>query len=330
MIANGCVRKNRGEVSLFHTRSRRITVPSAIPRRQRFGPGSYAGAQHTRATAASIPHAPAILTYVPACFAITGRESAPPAPTVPFGPKLARMPLHPPAAPQKLSRLARAALSVGLFATALWWILIVDTVLPLDLAHHLGVYPRRIDALHGILTAPLVHGSVAHLAANTPPLVLLGTAMLYNLPRASRIALPLIWVLSGLGVWLFARPSFHIGISGLTHGMMFFVLLIGVLRRDRASIALVMIVSFLYGGMVWGVLPRGPEVSFEYHLSGALAGLAAAAALRYRDPLAGPRLYEAPVAAADEDDPVIGDLWRDDPEPPAPEDRPAPEDQLPR
>lgn len=205
----------------------------------------------------------------------------------------------------------RAAGIAGFFAAVLWTIHISAVVLGVPLGL-LGIRPGQITALHGVLTAPLVHGSFPHLISNTPPLLVLGTAMLYGFPRASKIALPMIWLGAGLGVWLFAREATHLGASGLAHGMMFFVFVIGVLRRDRPSMALAMIVFFLYGGMVWGVLPSKPEISFESHLFGALAGIAAAFLLRRRDPLAQRRRYEwENDPSVEEEDPVIGDLWRD-------------------
>jgi membrane associated rhomboid family serine protease len=85
-------------------------------------------------------------------------------------------------------------------------------------------------------------------------------------------------------VWLFARPSSHIGASGLTHGLMFFVFVAGVLRRDKASAALAMIVFFMYGGMVMSIMPRDADVSFEFHLFGALAGVILAFLFRNSDP----------------------------------------------
>jgi len=207
--------------------------------------------------------------------------------------------------------LKRCFIIALVFTGALWAIQVAASLLGLPLSG-LGIRPATWAGLHGVATAPLAHGSFRHLAANTPPLLVLGTAMLYGFPRASRIALPAIWLGSGAAVWLFARDATHLGASGLTYGMMFFVFAIGVLRRDRPSIALALIVAFLYGGMVWGVLPIKPGVSFESHLSGAILGIAMAAALRRRDPLAGRRRYdwEEEPALAD-DDPVIGDLWRD-------------------
>jgi len=155
----------------------------------------------------------------------------------------------------------------------------------------LGIRPRLGEGLVGIVTAPLVHGSWGHLLGNGPALLVLGTALVYGTPYAARIALPAIWLVSGAAVWLFARDAVHIGASGLTYGMMFFVFVIGTLRRDRQSIALALLVFFLYGSMIWGVLPLAAGVSFEYHLAGAVTGIVCAFLLRRRDPLPAPRRY---------------------------------------
>ena len=180
--------------------------------------------------------------------------------------------------------LNNAFLTVAALVALMWAVLLVGELFGLPL-HQLGVYPRELASLHGVITAPLVHGSPGHLFANTPALLVLGTAIVYVYPRSAPIAIAAIWLGSGLGVWLFARPSFHIGASGLTHGLMFFVFLIGILRRDRPAIALALLAFFLYGGMIWTIFPHDPDVSFEAHLFGALMGVLMAVLLRRRDPL---------------------------------------------
>jgi membrane associated rhomboid family serine protease len=180
-------------------------------------------------------------------------------------------------------RLAAAFVLSGLFACFLWLVMIVEVVTGVDLTGY-GVFPGTLSGLTGILTAPFIHGSEAHLFANTLPIVILGTALLYGYPKAARIVLPALFLLSGLGVWLFGRASYHIGASGLTVGMMFFVFTVGMLRWDRRAIGLASIVFFLYGGMVWSVLPGDPQVSYESHLSGAVIGAALAWLLRRLDP----------------------------------------------
>lgn len=188
-------------------------------------------------------------------------------------------------------RLRAAAVAVVLFTAGLWLIHGLASAAGWDMAA-LAVRPREPSGLVGIVTAPLVHGSAGHLFSNTLPLLVLGTALLFGSPRATRIALPVIWLGSGLAVWLFARDAAHLGASGLAYGMMTFVFLAGILRRDRRSIGLGLIVFFLHGSMIWGVLPLRAGVSFESHLAGAVTGVICAIALRERDgPRQRPRKY---------------------------------------
>lgn len=184
---------------------------------------------------------------------------------------------------QDSERLTRAFLLAAGFALALWLVKIVETVAGLDIVHY-GIYPGRASGLLGILAGPLIHGSPEHLVANTAPIVILGTALLYGYPRSARIVIPALLLAGGLGVWLFARESYHVGASGLAFGMMFFVFTIGVLRWDRRAIGLALVVFFLYGGMLWGLFPSDPQVSYESHLSGGLTGVVLAFLLRQRDP----------------------------------------------
>jgi membrane associated rhomboid family serine protease len=179
--------------------------------------------------------------------------------------------------------LRRSAIVVASFVGLLWLIRLVDVIFDLRL-FRFSVYPRELEGLWGILFAPLIHGSWVHLFANTLPFFVLGTALLYGYPRSAMIAVPIIYFGSSLGVWCFARSSYHVGASGLTHGLMFFIFIIGVLRRDKLSMALAMLVYFLYGGMIWGIFPSNPEISFEYHFFGALLGTILAYFLRNLDP----------------------------------------------
>ncbi|MGQ3469484.1 rhomboid family intramembrane serine protease, partial [Xanthomonas campestris] len=101
-----------------------------------------------------------------------------------------------------------------------------------------AVAPLQADGLIGILTAPLLHGPLAHLRANAAALLILGTLAGSVYPRATAMALPLLWLGSGLGAWLLGDPgSIHLGASGVTHGLMFLVFVLGLQRRDRPAIA---------------------------------------------------------------------------------------------
>lgn len=184
----------------------------------------------------------------------------------------------------------RAALVAGGFVALLWWVKAVEWMFERSLGA-LGVFPRDPWGLVGVLSAPLVHGSWQHLVSNSLPLLVLGTLALYAYPKATRRALPLIWLLSGLGTWLIGRESSHIGASGLGHGLMFFLFTLGVLRWEPRSIAVALVTFLLYGGMLVTVLPREEGVSWEYHLAGAVAGVIAALLWRRLDPAPPRRKY---------------------------------------
>ncbi len=186
--------------------------------------------------------------------------------------------------PREDSRhLKRSFTVVAAFTAILWLIKMVEMAYGANLAVY-GVYPGQLSGLAGILWAPLIHSSFSHLFANTAPLLILGTALVYGYPKSARVVIPAVYIGTGLGVWLFARQAYHVGASGLTFGFMFFVFTVGVLRWDRQAIALSLVVFFLYGGMIWGIFPNKPDISFESHLSGAIIGVVLAVLLRNYDP----------------------------------------------
>ena len=161
------------------------------------------------------------------------------------------------------------------FIGILWTVFIVDEVFGLGLSRF-GLRPGSTAGLVGVITAPLLHANFPHILYNTLPMFIALTATLYLYPNASLRVIPMIWVGSGLLAWFFARPNLHIGASGLIYGLLAFVFISGILRRDMRSIAVSLLVGFLYGSMVWGVLPGRPQMSWEMHLTGAIVGLVTA------------------------------------------------------
>jgi len=119
----------------------------------------------------------------------------------------------------------------------------------------------------------------------------LGTLAGTVFPRATIRALPLIWLGAGFGTWLIGTGGYHLGISGVTHGLGFLVFTLALLRRDRASIAAALIAFFFFGGMLLTVLPQQWGVSWEYHFSGALMGVLAGVLWRRADPMPPRRRY---------------------------------------
>ncbi len=215
------------------------------------------------------------------------------------------------AAPTVLARFRRA-LNISMVA-----------VIVLSLVYFLGgeapieltVRPQVPAGLVGILSAPLLHGSVGHLAANSLSVLILGTLAGTVFPRATLRALPLIWFGAGFGTWLIGTGGYHLGASGVTHGLGYLLFTLAILRRDRASIAAALIAFFFFGGMVLSVLPMEMGVSWESHLSGAVAGILAGLLWRRADPFPPRRAYS----------------WEIEPEPPEDHDvlEPARPDEVP-
>ena len=155
----------------------------------------------------------------------------------------------------------------------------------------LGLVPRSVHGLIGVITAPLLHGSGPHLVNNAFGILLLGTLAGTVFPKATARALPLVWIGGGLGTWLIAQGGVHIGASGITHGLGFMLFGLAILRRDRPAIAAAMIAFFFFGSMLLTVLPQELGVSWEYHLSGAILGTVAAIVWRKADPAPPRRRY---------------------------------------
>lgn len=147
-----------------------------------------------------------------------------------------------------------------------------------------GVLPREISGLPGILLFPFIHSDFEHLISNSFPILFLVTAIFYFYPTSASKVMFIIYIFSGLLVWLIGRQSFHIGASGFVYGLVAFTFFSGIIRWDRRSIVLSLIVTFLYGGFTWGVLPIDETVSWEGHLSGAIVGIVCAFLFRKNDP----------------------------------------------
>ncbi|KAB2813489.1 rhomboid family intramembrane serine protease [Pimelobacter simplex] len=175
-----------------------------------------------------------------------------------------------------------AALATGVFVALLWAIEVVDVAA----SHRLdgwGIRPRDGEGLLGILAAPLLHGGWGHLSANTVPALVLGFLTLATGLVRGLVATAIVWLLGGFAVWLVAGGgSVHIGASGLIFGWIAYLAVQGFVDRKPWEIVLGLGVLVVYGGVLWGVLPGTPGVSWQGHLFGALAGVVAAFAVRER------------------------------------------------
>jgi len=186
------------------------------------------------------------------------------------------------------TRLVKSLIIPLTFPFLIWVIFLLSLALELDL-RRMGILPRDLFGLFGIVTAPFIHANISHLMSNTIPLILLGWSIFYFYSKVSSRVFLVVYLLTGFLVWLLAREVYHIGASGLVYAFVSFLFFSGIFRKDNKSIAIALLVTFLYGGVVWGILPGQKGISWESHLFGGIAGLIAAFIFKNIDP---PKKYE--------------------------------------
>jgi membrane associated rhomboid family serine protease len=176
-----------------------------------------------------------------------------------------------------------SALFMLLFTAGLYVVEAFDVVSGHVLDREYGILPLEADGLDGVLFAPLLHVSWTHLMANTVPFLVFGFLAMAGGIRQFVAVTATIWVLGGLGVWLTGDIGLppgvepvHIGASGVIFGWLVFLLTRGFFARSGLQILLAVGLFFVWGGILFGVLPGQPGVSWQAHLFGALAGLVAA------------------------------------------------------
>lgn len=166
---------------------------------------------------------------------------------------------------------------IGTFIAIFWVVEIVNQIFFGDRLDYFGIIPREMVGLRGIILAPFLHADFAHLIANTVPFAILAWFVMLQNTNDFFIVSFYSMIVSGIGVWLFAPlNSITVGASGLIFGYLGFLLLRGYFQKNTPSIALSLMVVFLYGGMIWGVLPSNPHISWLAHLFGFIGGILAA------------------------------------------------------
>lgn len=177
-------------------------------------------------------------------------------------------------------RVRRQLALLGLIVLLMWLLELVDVSLLRQRLDGLGVRPRELAGLWGILFMPLLHGGIAHLAANTIPFLVLGWLVIMRRTGDFLVVTGIVLLVSGAGVWLFgAAGTVSIGASGLVFGYFGFLVLRGYFERSLFAILVAVIVLVVYGGMFLGLLPQGTGVSWQAHLFGFFGGVLAAWAL---------------------------------------------------
>lgn len=136
-----------------------------------------------------------------------------------------------------------------------------------------GIYPRSVDGLWGIVAAPLIHADTQHILANTIPFFILSFLLFLFYKRRASTFLILIWLTSGVLTWIIGAKGWHIGVSGVIYGLVTFLIVAGIMSRNWKLILVSIVVVIGYSGLIWGVFPQDTNVSWEGHLSGAIAGV---------------------------------------------------------
>lgn len=167
------------------------------------------------------------------------------------------------------------------FILLMWSVFLIQIFTGIDLSF-LGIHPKDKNTLLGILTAPLVHGNWEHLLSNTIPVFIFGILLFVSYPTIALRVWLLNYIITDSLVWLLARSgSYHIGASGIIYGLASFLLFSGFFRMDIRSIAISSGVAIFYGGMIWGIVPWQPNISWESHLFGGITGIVLAFLYRH-------------------------------------------------
>ncbi|MEC5200101.1 membrane associated rhomboid family serine protease [Arthrobacter sp. PL16] len=177
-------------------------------------------------------------------------------------------------------RAQTGLITVVALVAVMWAAFLLNALLGNQLVRTLGIAPRRVDGLDGVVFAPLLHGGVEHLASNSFPLLVLGFLAFLEGARRFAVALGSSWLASGVGTWVFGG-GLTIGASGVVFGLFTYLVTRGFYNRDWKQILLAVILFAAYGSILWGVLPTvGSNISWQAHLFGALGGVLAAFLLK--------------------------------------------------
>jgi membrane associated rhomboid family serine protease len=183
------------------------------------------------------------------------------------------------------AKVKPALMTVGSLGVLLTLVQVVNSLMSYRLTQDFGIVPRSLHGLIGVLTAPLLHVSWGHLLSNLVPLLIFGFLIMVGSVRQFVAVTVLVWLLSGLGVWLAAGSnSVTVGASGVVFGWLAYLVTRGVFTRHLGQIAVGLVLLVVYGGLFWtGIVTVAwhdiggvVQVSWQGHLFGALAGVLAA------------------------------------------------------
>lgn len=193
----------------------------------------------------------------------------------------------------------------------MWSIQLLDYSTSFEI-YQLGIYPRTASGLLGILSSPFLHSAedIKHILSNSAPIFVLLSSLIYFYKDIALKVFLIVMIGGGLLTWVYARESYHIGMSGVIYGLTSFLFTSGAIRKYKPLLGLSLFVVFLYGSLIWGIFPLETKVSWEGHLSGLILGLLAAIVYRKEGPQQPKFRYEIEKEMGIE--PIdYEQLWRD-------------------
>jgi len=170
-----------------------------------------------------------------------------------------------------------------LFLIIMWMVKLVEYNFGISFADY-GVRPKSSSGLKGILFSPFIHKDFSHLINNSYPILILGGMLFSFYKKIAKQLFLWLFFIAGFWLWIIGRPSLHIGASGIIYALAAFLFISGIIRKNPRLSAVSMLIIFLYGSMIWGVLPTKEHVSWEGHLSGFMAGIIVAIFYRNEGP----------------------------------------------
>ncbi len=176
-----------------------------------------------------------------------------------------------------------------LFVLIMWIVKIIEYYFNFSFSSY-GILPRDISGVKGIVFFSFIHQDLKHLLSNTYPILILGSLLFYYYKKVALQIFFWLFFISGIWLWAIGRSNYHIGASGMVYALASFIFFSGIMKKQTKLAAASLLVIFLYGSMIWGILPIYEGVSWEGHLSGLLAGFLVAIFFKREGPR--PKKYQ--------------------------------------
>lgn len=208
------------------------------------------------------------------------------------------------------SRVSKIALTIAMSIVALMWLVnFIDVNLELSLYQY-GIFPKHSKGLIGILAAPFIHSTdgYSHIINNSLPTVILTWLLFYHYRLIAPRVFLLIYFLTGIGMWLLARETYHVGMSGVIYGLTSFLVISGFFRKNMRVAAVSLFVIFIYGSLIWGIFPIEPNISWEGHTLGFFSGIIVAVLYKNSGPQPQKMVYEIQEELGIDDD---NEYWKE-------------------